>query len=153
MLKKNLKAYTLLELLIVISLTALIAALLFPISLKQIGENKLKNSTRNLTSLIFNSQQNAYARREQEAYGVVFQSGGMTLYSGDNYATATSQEYIDLENGITITQINLNAGGSEVNFPAGEFKPSTAGTIVLSEENNTYKIILNEEGYIYYQKI
>ena len=139
--------------LVVIGLIFLISMFAFPISLNQISENKSKNATTNLTSLIFNTQQDAYARKDNQAHGLVFQSNDVIIYSGESLQTAVAQETIDLSNDVNVSSVNLTGGGNEINFAAGGFRPSTNGSVRVSDGITVYEIIINNEGVIYYHEI
>jgi len=146
-------AYTLLEVLVVIGILLAVTMFVFPISLNQVNENKAKNASSNLTSLIFNIQQDAYARKNNQSQGVVFQSGSIIIYQGESLATAVSQETIEVPDDIYISSINLTNEANEINFGAGNFKPNNYGSVNISESGSTYQITINSEGLIYYHEV
>lgn len=150
---RTLKAYTLLELLVITGVFVVVAGLVFPISLNQVQGNEVKSAASNLSSLIFSIQQDAYSRKDNTSYGVVFEAHQLIIYTGENYLARTSDESIEITQDITISSINLANNGNEVHFPVGEFRPGNYGTIRLSQGNSSYDIVINSQGLIYYQKV
>jgi type II secretory pathway pseudopilin PulG len=142
-----------LEVLVVTGVLLIVSMLVFPMSLNQISQNKVKSASNNFTSLIFNVQQDAYAGKDDSSYGVVFVQNGIRIYQGDSFAQAISQEFIELPDDVSIGLISLSSGTSEVNFPKGGYLPNSFGTVQVQDENNSYQIVINKQGLIYDHEI
>jgi prepilin-type N-terminal cleavage/methylation domain-containing protein len=146
------KAYTLIEILIVIGILGAVAAVLMPLGINQLRGEKVVSAMANMTSNIYSMQQSALARKNNSAYGVRFTTNNYYLFAGNSYATATDIEIVPVENGISISNIQLDGGSTEFVFLAGSFRPSRTGTVTMTDNLSTYVFTINAEGLLYSSK-
>lgn len=147
------KAFTLMEVIVVIGIIALSTAILLPYSLSQIDRSTVSNTADNLESLVFLQQQNAYSYKNNQSYGIYFDMKDIYLYQGDSYSAALEATKVDIDKTVGIIEVNLNDGGRDINFQKGSFKPSSYGTVNIGKERVSYQIIINQQGLIDVQKI
>jgi prepilin-type N-terminal cleavage/methylation domain-containing protein len=145
---KKLKAYTLLELIVAMGIFTIISAVLIPFTVNFLKSNSAKSAATDLSSLIYSYQQESYGGNNSKSYGFKFSNTSYTLFVGSSFAAAESTEVINLPAGITISSLNLTGGATEMVFTSGSIKPSTNGTIRITDEFVTYEIQINQEGFI-----
>ncbi|HRN86412.1 MAG TPA: prepilin-type N-terminal cleavage/methylation domain-containing protein [Candidatus Dojkabacteria bacterium] len=85
----SMKGFTLLEMLIVIAITGFMSVLAVPYSIKQITNNRAYDTAAEVSSAIFNAQQNANSFKNGKAYGVEVRETGYSLITSvdENLAT------------------------------------------------------------------
>ena len=141
--RKLLKAYTTLEVLVVIGIIMLISTMVVPVSIRQTKLNELTIAGRNLYSHIFVQQQNAFSGKNDLNHGIYVEQEGFWLFQGDNFNDADVKEYFTIGKGIEVV-----SGNTEIVFPKGSQKPTDETSIVLTFANNNYVILINEQGVI-----
>lgn len=149
---KYIKAYTFIELLVVIGLLTVAVGLAVPYSLRQIEQNKAKNDATSIASITFNIQQDAFAGKNQSSQGIAFQSNGYYIFEGTSLATATDQQFYQLEN-TTISSINLTGGTNEIIFSQNSLVPSATGNIRVTDNTQSYSVVVNAQGLIYFSQV
>lgn len=77
----QIKGFTLIEILVVIGLISAISVLAVPYSIRQITDNRAYEAASELSSVIFNTQQNAYSYKDNKSYGVEVKSSEYTIFS------------------------------------------------------------------------
>lgn len=142
----KLKAYTLIEISVVLSLIILLAVIGSPILLSQLNTERVKFETENLNSLIFSTQQNAYAGKNSTAHGIKFETSRFILFEGNSFASAAFTEEFALQNRVQITNINLTGGAQEIVFAKSSFRPNNTGSLTLSDGIASYTLEINPEG-------
>lgn len=150
---KTMSAFTLMEIIVVIGLFVVIVGIVFPMSLRQISQNELSSTTQVLTSDIFTQQQKAHAGENDQSYGINFSGGSYEIYTGDSYVGATEKETMDIPSEFSITSISFSDSNNDLNFSKGEFFPDAAGFVRISDSTDTYDVVINSEGAIYYEKV
>ena len=146
---KLLKAYTTLEVIVVVGIILLISGLVVPMSIRQTKLNELSVAGKDFHSHVFVQQQNAFSGKNDANHGVYVENDGYWLFEGESFATSTVKDRFFFGKGI-----NAIYGNTEVVFAKGSQKPSQDITIVLSFDERNYVILINEEGVIdsYVQK-
>lgn len=144
--KNKLKAFTILELLLVIAVLGLMATMIMPVSYVNTQDQQLRSVVQDVLNTLFISQQNAYSRKNNKNYGVYIQNDKFTEYTGNSFATAedylehTFPVYIDIQN------INLTGGSTEVKFNQGLLSPDVSGTFEITNGNKTFQISISPIG-------
>lgn len=150
---RRLKAITLIELLVTLAIFGIVATIAIPFSLQQLQKNRAKQEAQSLVSLLRLTQQRGISGQQASKFGVKFNNSNYVIYRGDNFASASQRETINLPPNISISSINLTNGGSEVTFSSGELRASSYGNIELGNAANLYRVTINSEGLIDYQKL
>lgn len=140
------KAFTLLEILVLIGLLLGISMVIFPYSVKDIKKDQARSYSREMASNIFVQQQNAYSGLNDEDYGIYLTNKGYTLFTGDDYATGEVSMEVNLPADTYLT--NNLGGANEIVFSKGSIRPSNAGNIILTTASESYGIYINAEGLI-----
>jgi prepilin-type N-terminal cleavage/methylation domain-containing protein len=84
------KGFTLVEILVVISLVSIISFFVVPYSIRQIAENRAYEAAATVSSVIFQSQQNSYAKKDGSAYGVIIEPNSYQTFTGVEETSATN---------------------------------------------------------------
>lgn len=142
------RAFTLLELVLVLGITLALSALVLPFALTEIRRGQVQTTAQDLHSQIFRVQQQAYAGDANTARGISFASDNYKLYSGNSLAAATSVDTIEFPAGVNITAINISGGGSELNFAVNKFRANNTGTITISDGLESWQLTINSEGLL-----
>ena len=137
-----------LEIVIVMGLLLAVALVVLPATIAQIGQVKADSVANDAASLIFSTQQQAYARDNNKDYGIKLNTDNYIYYVGISYGFAEASNTVTFSPNITISSISLNGGGSEIRFASGSFKTSQYGSFNVSDGNSTYAVKVNKEGLI-----
>ncbi len=141
-------AFTMVEIVVVMGLLLAVALIVLPSSMAQIGQASSDSKANDAASLIFSTQQQAYARDNNKDYGIKLNSGSYIYYVGISYGSAEQSNTYALPSGVTISNISLNGGGSEIRFASGSFKTSQYGSFNVSDGSSIYAVKVNKEGLI-----
>jgi type II secretory pathway pseudopilin PulG len=153
MVKNKFKAFTLLEVVVVLGVFFMITMFLFPIAIGQLQGNKTDIELRSIISAIGNQSENAFTNKANSNYGIAFFSDHYILYTGDNLATAVSKDQYNFNADVIISEINFSNSGSELNFEKGSFRPNTFGSFKIKTGILGYTVTINSEGLIGYSKL
>lgn len=142
-----LRGFTLIEIILVISLVLIVSAATIPSYSKFINGRKLQSAKNKLIENIRYTRELAESGKSNSNFGVYFQADRYVLYQGDSYGNRDSSQDQIFELSKNIELSNLN----EVNFEKGRGTPSTTGTLrVTNTANEKFKDIkVNKEGLIY----
>ena len=141
--KKLLKAYTTLEILVVIGIMVLITGMVIPVSLRQTKLNEITTTGKDLHSSIFLQQQNSLNGKNNSAHGIYLETTGYWLFEGENFSNAISKDYFPFGKGIVTTSTN-----TEILFQQNTQKPDKEHNIFLNYSGYTFLIEINIEGVI-----
>lgn len=147
--KYNLKGYSHFEILVTISIIMLLSLVVFPVSINKIQISKLESSVSQLSTDIQYQQNLCFFKNISG--GIHIDSNRYSLFFGDTYATSTDIDIKDLPKNINITDVNLTSN-NEIFFTEGNFKPSSYGTLNVTDGINTFQIYINKEGLVGYEK-
>lgn len=153
MAKKSFKAFSLLEVVVMLGIFIAMILILFPIAINQLQGNKIDLEVRSLKSAMSNQAEYAFANKDNKNYGVAFFNDHYIVYSGNTLATADTTDRYDFSEDINISEINFNNLGSEINFAKGTFRPNTTGSFHINSDGSGYQININSEGLITYTKL
>lgn len=145
---KLISGFTLLEIVIVIALISFISMIAVPFGVREIQRANASSTAIDLSSIIFLTQQNAYAGLNNTSHGVAFYNNRYILFEGDSLASASNQETVFFQNDAQIDLITLSGGGNELIFSKGSIRPQKTGTIRITEESSSYQISINTEGFV-----
>jgi prepilin-type N-terminal cleavage/methylation domain-containing protein len=142
--KKNLGGFTLIEILIVISLISILIFFLVSIGLNFYKSQQLESQAQTILQILRRAQLKAMAIEFDSSFGVYLTNSNYTLYKGSSYATRDLQydEVFELPEIINVK------GLSEVVFSKSEGKPNITGNIILTADSQQKIININEIGRI-----
>ncbi len=139
--------FTLLELLLSVTIIGLITALSLPVYETFARRNDLDLTAQNVTAAIRRAQTYARGQNYDSTWGIKFQADNATLYRGTSYASRTAgfDEIVDIPDSITAS------GLDDIQFAKMTGAPSSTGTLTLSSTtNDTRAITLNAKGMVSY---
>ena len=147
MIPKAEQGFTLLEMLLSVTIIGLLAGLSVPVYESFVRRNDLDLTTQSLASALRRAE--AYARgvNYDSEWGVAVQSGAITLFRGATYASRNTafDEVVDIPDSIT------PSGLTEVRFSRVWAQPHTTGAITLSSTtNSTRTVTINAKGMVEY---
>src|SRR3990167_9483205 len=140
--KKNKKGFTVIELLIVVTIMALLIAVVLPGFSSFRKSQILSNSSEEILSSLSRARSETLASVSSSEYGVHFDSDQVVIFKGTIYTTPnSSNEIIKIVSPATISN-NLSGGGNDVYFSKLYGVPNKTGTILVSIPGySTTKII------------
>ncbi len=152
------QGFSYIEIVIVVAILGATTTLIMPFTFSEISKSRLSYHSKDLTSVIFTAQQNAYSQIGGSGHGIRFNDDDFDVFDGSSFATALSTYNVQLNYQITFTDVDLvdvvsSTSTNEVVFDRGNFKPDATGTVTLSDGAQSYRITINQEGLVYYEKI
>lgn len=143
------KGFTVIELLVVVALISILAAIVIP-DFGALKRNQVFKSTVNeVNSLIQKARNNATSSVDSSNYGVHFESGQVVLFKGNTYgAPGTTLETISLQSSVTVSSISLTGGVSDIVFSKGTGLPNVSGEISILSSTDVRTISINGTGSI-----
>lgn len=141
------KAFTLIELLLVMALTATILGITAPLGANYIARNNVSVAREQIVSTLRSAQNNAINMNSDSTWGVYTSGNTTTLYKGLDYnARDTAFDLQDkLPNGTIVTN------GLDINFSKLSGNANLATTIVISNsQSSSLTIQIDTEGVITY---
>lgn len=141
--KKN-DGITMLEILIVITITAIISASAITFSTNFLIVNNFKNKSNEVITLLRTAQINSISGKENSSWGVNISANKITLFKGDSYATRNLafDTSFDIPQTIAITQ-------KEIVFNKLTGNPNSPKTInIQSDIGDTNVVRINEVGIV-----
>ena len=148
--KNKLKGFSLFELLITMGILMLLSLIVFPVATQKAQESKLESYASQLVTDIYYQQQRSAHRAVPE--GISLSANGYTLFDGETFLDATETDTKDYPNNIRITSVSIT-NGDDIFFPAGEFKPFSYGSLVITDGLHSIRVSINKEGLIVYEKL
>jgi len=148
--RNNPKGFSLFEIIVVMGILLILSVLVFPITLQKAQKTKLESYANQLKTDIYYQQQRS--ANKEIAGGIYIRNNGYTIFDGESYSFASETQIKNLPANISITSVNLTIG-NEVLFPAGKFKPSVYGSLVLTDGTYSVLIYINREGLIDYETL
>jgi len=145
---RKVEGFTLIEILLTLGILLIIATLVFPITLQRAQRSKLESYANQLTIDLYYQQQRSSLKEIPS--GINIDSNGYTLFDGESLSTASETQVKTYPANISINSVSLTSG-SEILFPAGKFKPSIYGTLVITDGQYSALIYINREGLIGYE--
>ncbi len=149
---KNQKGFTLMEVLLIVSISILLAITTLPIYSNLQISSQLEGNTSQIIQIIRTARERSAAGFNNAQHGVYFQADRYTLYQGTSY-TSRDTDYdreVILDDVLRIIR-NLTGSGEtdDLNFSKGLSVPNKIGTITLTHEIQGNSLIsVNSFGMI-----
>lgn len=149
---KNRKGFTLVEIIIVLSLTGLLVLISYPVWGQNIRSAQLKNNTIALVDTLRSAQAKAMFRKGNSRWGVHLESNKFILFKGSSYNPADPDNIETILPSYIVISSSLNGGGVDIIFNKVLGNTNNFGTITLTDNGtaNTKSVIINQEGMIDY---
>lgn len=144
------KAFTLIEVLVVILIVTSIGAFVVPVTLSSVSMSRSDGVANQISSLVFKQQQDAYSGYMDSEFGIRLNNNSITLYRGTSFSTASDTRTVSFPTE-TITY-SLNPSVSDIHFEKGSLEPSSSGSIYVNSSGKITEIVVNSEGLIYVNK-
>jgi prepilin-type N-terminal cleavage/methylation domain-containing protein len=144
-LKKKLKGFTLLEVLLSISLVSLIAGFSVPVFGSILYRSEVETATALTVTSLRSASIMARAQKNDSNWGVNLGGSTITIYSGSSFASRD----VSLDQTYTFDGVSFG-GTSNVNFASSSGLPSGGATISVNGVANNTTIIVNNLGIITY---
>ena len=141
------EGYTIVEILIVLSVLALVIAVFLP-SFQKIREGQvLKNAASEVFSALDKARSQGLASYNSLEYGVHFETNKITIFSGTIYSSSATD---NLDIAITlpayISAITLTGGAVDLYFDRLSGAPNKTGTITVSNSSLSKTITISATG-------
>ncbi len=134
---------TLIELLMVVSLIAIIAASSAPLLIRFFNQNQFETTMNKLMSTIYKAQEYAVINKDNTSWGVCLYNNKIRLFAGDCNVSIVKEDF-NYPASISISNLNT------ITFSAFRGEPSQELNIIVSGAVNTQSINLNSAGGITY---
>ena len=146
------QAFTLIELLIVIGIMLILAAVVAPIYGNLQVSGQLNENTSQIIQTLRIARERSIARLNNASHGVYFQADRYTLHQGTSYVLRESEydREVILDDALGLSW-SLTGTGEEddINFSKGLGVPNKTGTITLTHDvSGTRQIIINSFGMV-----
>lgn len=141
--------FTLIEILIVVSILGLLLSVTIPSFTAFRQNSSLNGDALNLVTLISRARLLAVADKGDVQYGIHLESSKVVLYPGTTYtAGASSNETYTFSSGITLSNIEINGGGSEILFNkvTGSTTQNATTTLRVTSTNASSTVIILNSG-------
>lgn len=139
--------FTLIEVMLAVSLVAVTAAFVFPLGINQLQQNRVEQNLAKIISQMKELQQRALS--EETDYGIAFlQTGEYAIFEGSDYASATQIQTEELDATVNLLEATFSDDSSEIVFEGGSLQTSATGELVFGSDINNYTITINNEGLI-----
>ncbi len=150
---RKIKAFTLVEILVVLGMFLGIIAIVLPIGIRELQFNKAQNSAFDIESALHLAQSNSFSGLESSKYGIAIYSDRYVFFQGDSLSTAISQDEFRFYSGVTMKNNTLNPATNEIIFDIGALKPNVNGYFDIGSNVDNYRININNIGLISLQKL
>lgn len=145
--RNNLAGFTLIEILLTISLSALALGVMAPLVLSFSAQNDLDLAAAVVAQSLRRAQSLSFSQNKDSAWGVNIQSQDIILFTGESFGTRDQDfdEVFHLPAALTLV------GPTEIVFTKLYGLPQTVGIISLSNNfNQSRTVTVNGEGAVEY---
>ncbi len=141
--------FTLLEILMVIAIMGILITIIIS-SFSILNKSQaLEKSVRQGASIVSQARSLTLSSKEDSNYGVHFESSALTLFKGPTYSALDANNIVTpLNNLVSITNIALTGGGSDVVFKRLNGSINTPGTITYTLSSKTKSLTISATGLI-----
>ena len=149
------KGISIIEILIVISIIGILAAVIIPSLSKFRNEQALRNTTADIVSLLNKARNNTISSLSSSNYSVHFETTRFVYFTGSvfNNGAGTNSAFT-LSTSVTIPAsggISLNGGGADVIFTRLTGETANYGTIIVrlaSDDTKQKTITISKTGSV-----
>lgn len=148
---KGVNGFTLLELIVVISLISLMTIFAFPFISGSVGRSQLQSTGWEVQDLLRRAQAQSMSGKGNTQWGVHFETNTFSLFAGATYNALDPDTIIyDFPYSIQMQSITVNGGGNDIIFTRSKGKTSNFGDVIIldTSSNTTVTISVSKEGKI-----
>lgn len=147
--KKSQKGFTVVEILLVVSISVILLAASGPALQTYLGKRSIDTWTLSLQDALRRARAQSVAGLNGTAYGVHVEADNFVLFSGTTYAVDPENEVATLPGTITLSNISLNGGGADIVFNRNTGETNQNGTVTVSyQSGGTKTVSINELGLV-----
>ena len=147
--KRHINGFTALEVLIVIAILGVLLATIVPSFLSFRQKSILNTETMELITTISRARLLSISSKNDQQFGVHFESGKVVLFQGITYTTgaSTNEEHI-FDPALTLSSIAVNGGGSEVVFQkvTGATTQNATTTLLVTGTTASTTVVVRQSG-------
>ena len=136
--------FTLIEVLLVVAIITLSAAITIPVGAAYLSRSDLSNTTSSVVQSLRQAQSYAFYSNQDDNWGVRVESGTITIYKGADYATRDSS----FDTTIPFRSSVVVSGDQEVLFTRGSGRTASPITINLSDGSSSSEINVSRIGVV-----
>jgi len=145
----NKRGFTLIEILLVLALMTVVAAIMIPISVDYQQRNNLDVAQNIFVQNIRRAQQLSMSGELDSHWGVKVIPGDIVIYKGNDYASRDTS--YDEKFDFIISPAIISSGTTEYNFsPVTGIPSPTTGTVFFTDNAYSKQVSVNEKGIVYY---
>ncbi len=144
------RAFTLVELMVVIGLFAIIAGFAVPVSISQIARNRAIDVAAEITSNMFLFQQNSYSKKDNKRYGFRINESNYEIIISDNGTIDEGDEFIKYDYPDRVSVEPFVESTDEIMFNYGSFRPSENMSFYVNYGSSSVIVEINSEGLLNY---
>jgi prepilin-type N-terminal cleavage/methylation domain-containing protein len=135
---KNIRGFTLIEILAAIFISALLFSAVFVSISKLSSTQKLKQINENIISLIREAREKTTGSENDYAYGVHIEESQLVIFRAPTYVENDENNKIyNMPEGFAVSQILLDEGVSEIIFQKLTGQANTSGNIIIQKQSNS----------------
>jgi prepilin-type N-terminal cleavage/methylation domain-containing protein len=136
--KTSTKGFTLIEVMIAVVIAVILMGVIL-VSFSSLNKNQSLNKSANyIASIIEEARGNTLFSKNDSQYGIKFETTRVTMFKGASYSVSSPDNVVyDLNNEVSISNISLSGGGSEIVFDRLTGDTSQTGTLTLSLNSST----------------
>ena len=152
MLKKY-KAYTIIEILLVLGVLLLLGFLALPLAIREIQTGKTDSFVRELNSSFKMISQDAFSGKDGKDYGIALFPDRYIIFIGSSLNNSEDELIYAVCDDVTIQNINLLDLGNEIVFKSMSQKSDNYGSFEIADKYSVFKFEINKEGLITFNKL
>ena len=148
------KGFTLVELMVVLSILALLTGIIFSTLVDTKNSQSLEKDTDTVVEILLQARSQTLSSHNASQYGVHFSSPNVTLFAGTSYSSSDpNNSNFKLSSSDTILTISLAGGGNDVIFNRLSGETIQNGSIILSSvaTSRTKTVTIYKTGLVEYK--
>lgn len=132
------KGFTLIEMIIVVSITAILASMAFVSFGRIINYNSIESQAQSVRSHIERARIFTLASKNNSSFGVIFSTSTVRVFQGTTFVSASSSDQVyEVDNNQSIINISFSGGGNTIFFNKITGEPNKTGTVTVTSKSNT----------------
>lgn len=141
------RGISMLEVLIILVILGIILAIVLPQFSQMKKDQLLKNVGEDIITTLNKAHSATLASLDSSEYGVHFESDKFTLFKGTIFSVdGASNEVTNINISVTISNISLTGGASDIYFNRLSGMPSASGTVTISNGTLSKIITISATG-------